>query len=161
VVAVGNLTEQDKGWLFMRGLPVKYYRHAMEQIGAVVDKPNTLRFKRLKEAVELRIVAIEGAKQMDILPEEDALNIQLIQELRQQRDELDRRREGRLLDPGIHREAPTQQQSPPTVDQEMDEIISQLKRLRLSKTELAVAVQLMPFLNQIRKDPERFTTLLN
>jgi len=32
-------------------------------------------FKRLKEAVELRIVAIEGAKRMDILPEEDALNI--------------------------------------------------------------------------------------
>jgi len=61
-VAAGNLTEQDKGWLFVRGLPIKYHRHAMEQIGAVVDKPNTLRFKRLKEAVELRIVAVEGAK---------------------------------------------------------------------------------------------------
>jgi len=47
----------------------------MEQIGAIVDKPNTLRFKRLKEAIELRIVAVEGAKQMDVLPEEDALNV--------------------------------------------------------------------------------------
>jgi len=55
----------------------------MEQTGAVVDKPSTLVFKRLKEAVESRIVAIEGAKQIDVLPEEDALNVQLIQELRQ------------------------------------------------------------------------------
>ena len=61
-VAVGNLTKQDKGWLFMRGLPVKYRRHIIEQTGAVADKPNTLRFKKLKEAIELRIVAIEGAK---------------------------------------------------------------------------------------------------
>ena len=29
-VAAGNLTEQEKGWWFMRGLPIKYYRHAME-----------------------------------------------------------------------------------------------------------------------------------
>jgi len=50
----------------------------MEIIGAAADKPRTLIFKRLKEAVELRIVAIEGAKRMDVLPEEDALNIQLI-----------------------------------------------------------------------------------
>jgi len=50
----------------------------MEQTGAVVDEPSTLIFKRLKEAVELRIVAVEGAKQMDVLLEEDALNIQLI-----------------------------------------------------------------------------------
>jgi len=77
-VAVGNLTKQDKGWLFMQGLPIKYRRHVIEQIGAVVDKPNTLRFKRLKEAIELKIVAVEGAKQIDILLEEDALNIQLI-----------------------------------------------------------------------------------
>ena len=47
----------------------------MEKIGAVVDKPSTLIFKRLKEAVKLRIVAIEGAKRMDVLLEEDALNI--------------------------------------------------------------------------------------
>jgi len=40
-------------------------------------------FKRLKEAVESRIVAVEGAKQINVLPEEDALNVQLIQELRQ------------------------------------------------------------------------------
>jgi len=108
----------------MQGLPVKYRRHTMEQIGAVADKPSTLIFKRLKEAVESRIVAIEGAKQMDILPEEDALNVQLIQKLRQQRDKLDHRREGRLLNSGIHRGALTQQQSPSTIDQEMDEMLS-------------------------------------
>ena len=47
-------------------------------------------------------MAIENAKRMDVLLEEDPLNIQLIQELRQQRGELDRRREGRLLDAGVH-----------------------------------------------------------
>jgi len=73
----------------MRGLSTKYYRHAMEQTGAVADKPNTLIFKRLKEAVELRMVAVEGAKQMDVLLKEDVLN------------KLDYRREGRLLDLGI------------------------------------------------------------
>ena len=67
----------------MRGLPIEFRRHAMEQIGAVADEPSTLMFERLKEAVELRIVAIEGAKRMDVLLEEDALNVQLIQELRQ------------------------------------------------------------------------------
>jgi hypothetical protein len=67
----------------MRGLPIKYYRHIIEKTGAVADEPNTLIFKRLKKAVELRIVAIKGAKRIDILPEEDPLNIQLIQELRQ------------------------------------------------------------------------------
>jgi hypothetical protein len=46
----------------------------MEQIGAVVDEPSTLVFERLKEAVELRIVAIEGAKRIDVLLE-DVLNV--------------------------------------------------------------------------------------
>ena len=46
----------------MRGLPIKYRRHVIEKIGAVADKPKTLIFKRLKEAIELRIVAVEGAK---------------------------------------------------------------------------------------------------
>jgi len=59
----------------MRGLPIKYRRHIIEKIGAVVDEPRTIIFKRLKKAVELRIVAIEGAKQINILLEEDALNI--------------------------------------------------------------------------------------
>ena len=59
----------------MRGLPIKYRRHVMEKTGAVVDDPSTLIFKRLKEAVELRIVAIEGAKRIDVLLEEDVLNI--------------------------------------------------------------------------------------
>ena len=82
-VAAGNLTEQEKGWWFVRGLPIEYRRHAMEKIGAVADEPRTLIFERLKKAVESRIVAVEGAKRMDVLPEEDALNVQLIQELRQ------------------------------------------------------------------------------
>ena len=84
----------------MRGLPIKYRRYIMEKIGAVADEPSTLIFKRLKEAVELRIMATESAERMAIL-EEEVLNVQLIQELQQQRNELDRRREGRLLDLAI------------------------------------------------------------
>ena len=74
-VAVGNLTEQEKGWWFMRGLPIKYYRYAIEQTGAVVDKPSTFVFERLKEAVESRIMAVENAERMTIFLEKDALNI--------------------------------------------------------------------------------------
>ena len=47
----------------------------MEKTGAVADEPSTLIFKRLKEAVESRIVAIEGTKQINIFLKEDALNI--------------------------------------------------------------------------------------
>ena len=32
----------------------------MEKTGAVVDKPNTLVFERLKKAIESRITAVEG-----------------------------------------------------------------------------------------------------
>ena len=46
----------------------------MEKTGAVVDEPNTLIFKKLKEAIKLRITATEGAKQMDTLLEK-ALNV--------------------------------------------------------------------------------------
>ena len=46
----------------MQRLPINYRRHVIKKIGAVADEPRTLIFKRLKEAVELRIVAIEGAK---------------------------------------------------------------------------------------------------
>jgi len=82
-VAVGNLTKQEKGWWFMQGLPIKYHRHAIEKTGAVADEPSTLIFERLKEAVELRIMAAENVKRMAVLLEEDVLNVQLIQELRQ------------------------------------------------------------------------------
>ena len=34
----------------------------MEKTGAVADEPSTLIFKRLKEAVELRIIAAENIK---------------------------------------------------------------------------------------------------
>jgi len=40
-------------------------------------------FKRLKEAIKLRIIAAENIKRMAILLEEEVLNIWLIQELRQ------------------------------------------------------------------------------
>jgi len=59
----------------MRGLPIEYYRHVIEKIGAIVDEPSTLVFKRLKEAVELRIMAAENIKWMAILLEEDVLNV--------------------------------------------------------------------------------------
>ena len=43
----------------------------------------------------------------------------------------------------------------------MGEIESQLKSLKLTKTEPAVAALLIPFLNRIRIDPRKFTTLTN
>ena len=116
-VAAGNLTKQEKGWWFIQGLPTKYRRHAIETTGAVGDEPSTLIFKRLKKVVESRIMAAENAEQIAILPEEEVLNIQLIQELRQQRNELNRQGEGRLLDlgrPGIRGGALMLQQSPTT-----------------------------------------------
>ena len=67
----------------MQGLPIGYRRHIIEKIGAIADEPRTLIFERLKEVVESRIVAKEGTKRMDIFLEENALNVQLIQELRQ------------------------------------------------------------------------------
>jgi len=59
----------------MRGLPIKYHRHIIEKIGAVVDKPSTLMFKRLKEAIESRIMATENVKRIAVLLEEDVLNV--------------------------------------------------------------------------------------
>jgi len=66
----------------MQGLPIKYHRHVIEKTEAVADKPSTLVFKRLKETVELRIMAAENIMRIAVLPEEDVLNVQLIQELR-------------------------------------------------------------------------------
>ena len=43
----------------------------------------------------------------------------------------------------------------------MDKTVNQLKSLRLSEMELAAAARSMPFLDRIRKDLERFTTLLD
>ena len=59
----------------MQRLPIEYRRHVIEKIGAVADEPSTLIFERLKEAVELRMVAIEGAERINTLLKEDALNI--------------------------------------------------------------------------------------
>ena len=61
-VAAGNLTERERGWWFMRGLPIEYRRHAMEKTGAVANEPSTLIFERLKEAVKSRIIAVENAE---------------------------------------------------------------------------------------------------
>ena len=47
----------------------------MEKTGAVVDEPSTLIFERLKEAIELRIMAVESAKRIAVLPEEEVLNV--------------------------------------------------------------------------------------
>jgi hypothetical protein len=62
----------------MQGLPIRYRRHIIETIGAVADEPSTLIFKRLKEAIELRIMAVENAERMAALLEEDTLNVYLI-----------------------------------------------------------------------------------
>ena len=48
----------------------------MEKTGAVADEPSTLIFERLKEAVELRIMAVESTKRMAVL--EEVLNVQLV-----------------------------------------------------------------------------------
>jgi hypothetical protein len=74
-IVAGNLLDSERGRWFVRGLLTNYCRYVMEQTGAVADEPSTLVFERLKEAVELRIVAVEGAKRMDVLLEEDALNV--------------------------------------------------------------------------------------
>jgi len=46
----------------MQGLPIKYCRYIIEKTGAIADELSTLMFKRLKEAVELRIIAAENAE---------------------------------------------------------------------------------------------------
>ena len=95
---------------------------------------------------------------MDVLLK-DPLNIQLIQELRQQRNKLDHGRKGRLLDLGVHGGAPIQQQLP--IDQEKEEIVSQPRSLKLSKTEPVAATRSMLFLNRVRMDPKKLTTPSN
>ena len=87
-------------------------------------------------------MATENAKRMAVLPEEDTLNVQLIQELRQQRQ-------------GVHGGALAQQQLP--VDQEIDEMVGQLKSLKLSKAELAEVAATMSFLDRIREDSNQYT----
>ena len=43
----------------------------------------------------------------------------------------------------------------------MDEIVGQLRSKKLTKTELAAAILLIPFLNQIQIDLRKFITLKN
>ena len=61
-VAAGNLSDPERGRWFVQGLPTEYHRHTMEKTGAVADEPSTFVFKRLKKAVELRIIVLENAK---------------------------------------------------------------------------------------------------
>ena len=74
-IAAGNLLDLERGRWFIRGLPANYRRYVIEKIGAVADEPSTLMFKRLKKAIELRIMATENVKRMAILLEEDVLNV--------------------------------------------------------------------------------------
>jgi len=59
----------------MQGLPIKYRGYIIEKIGAVVDKPSTLVLKRLNEAIELKIMAVENIKQIAVFLGEDILNV--------------------------------------------------------------------------------------
>ena len=59
----------------MQGLLIEYHRYVIEETGAVVDKSSTLVFKRLKEAIESRIMAAENAERIAILLEENVLNV--------------------------------------------------------------------------------------
>jgi len=43
----------------------------------------------------------------------------------------------------------------------MEEMVGQLRSLKLSKAELAVAAQSMPFLDRIWMDPRKYVMLLN
>ena len=53
----------------------------MAETEADPDRQKSFNFYQLLKAVESRIMAIENAEQIAVLPEEDALNVQLIQEL--------------------------------------------------------------------------------
>jgi len=46
----------------MRRLPIKYHRYIIEKTEAVVDELSIFIFKRLKEVIELRIIAVENVK---------------------------------------------------------------------------------------------------
>ena len=50
----------------------------MAKTGANLDRRELFNFYQLLRAVESRIRAIENAERIDVLPEEDALNVQLI-----------------------------------------------------------------------------------
>ena len=79
----GNLDNRKQGYWFVKGLPLKYQKHTMAETEADPDRQKSFNFYQLLRAVELRIMATENAEQMDVLLEEDALNVQLIQELQQ------------------------------------------------------------------------------
>ena len=70
-VAIKNLTKQEWGQWFMRGLPIEYYRHVIEKTGAVADEPSIFVFERLRQTVLSQMTAIESAERMTILPYEN------------------------------------------------------------------------------------------
>ena len=124
VTEAGNLENGERGYWFVKGLPFEYRRHAMAKTGADPDRRSSFDFCQLLRAVESKIMATENAERMTILPHVNMQEMQLIQEIRQQRNELNCGSEKRLLgpvSPDVHKGTPTQQQSPST-DQEIDEM---------------------------------------
>ena len=81
VAEAGNLEDGEQGYWFVKGLPLEYRKYAIAKTGADLDRRESFNFYQLLRAVELRIVAAENAERMAVLPEEDTLNIRLIQEL--------------------------------------------------------------------------------
>jgi hypothetical protein len=74
-IAAGNLSDSERGWWFMRGLPIEYCRYAIEKTGAVANEPSTFVFEKLGQAILSRIMVAEDAERMAILSEEDTQNI--------------------------------------------------------------------------------------
>jgi len=46
----------------MQRLSIKYYRYIIIKIEAIIDKPSTLIFKKLKKAIKLKIMVVKGVK---------------------------------------------------------------------------------------------------
>ena len=89
----------------------------MAKTGADPDRRESFDFYQLLRAVESKIIATENAERMTILPHVNMQEMQLIQEIRQQRNELNCGSKKGLLDPVgliVHGGALLQQQSPTT-----------------------------------------------
>ena len=97
----------------------------MAKTGADPDRRSSFDFYQLLRAVESKIMATENAERMTILPHRNMQEMQLIQEIRQQRNELNCGSEKRLLDPvgpTVHEGVLMRQQQSPSTDQEIDEM---------------------------------------
>ena len=146
----GNLENSERGYWFVKGLLFEYRRHAMAKTGADPDRRSSFDFYRLKEAVEDRISASEGANRMSLENGQRAGIEQLVRQFREQQYDADLQPPTLLM--------PTEPTEPVTIkpaqstDQELNELVGQLKKLRLSAVELARVAATMPFLDRIRED---------